>query len=675
MPKDREIRGRTSPNRTGLSPLLSGVDPELSKSRRTRELATDQSIAARHLLYYPNENCLAVIDKCVKGIDCIMNRLKHTGDPAQDLLNDEILISMSTRLMADGGIGRLISFNETLEDLVRMKSEIPIPPDYTKKVRLLADRCRSQMAEIQEGAVVKGPDGAYSRQALLALMGDLGGLEPHESGFGQAYKGPLCDAALLYATYTAGLCDAYRRLDGIEEPATAQELAEFRVKFKEAKANTSDKGGTLSAPKHTKNKKGERAPLDWEVIERKGLLDTGEDAELQLMLQYPGHHTTLLNPAWPSYQMPREIIEDVVEPVTGHISGTFGEMATTMNMFCGTPLETMTLKNPSGTPREASVSLAQIESIAALVAAALITAGYHSAVEIYQVLSTLTTQVTLGGIGPKAVDDMTNHAHALRDYAAQLKAMPNEERPKSLELHGYQLTTEELQSDWQVLEAKAKSLEDAASKAVDMISMLQGGGTLATLDVNRVMARASSYPDALFDLYSQQTQSEELSINGQRPDVKEEPKPINSRWSSFSAMRRTSVMDPFDEEEEELVEIEQGVQKKSNFIPFELISEDPSSMKKVLKVLVELQKKHSPEFVVELAQRCLSYAKDNYPKMNTKPLKSFIERANVPVVSEKGRSSSSFFKNILRVFSQAPADTNEAQPEDQEKRPLSKGTK
>lgn len=660
---------RTSPNRMGLSPVVSGVNPELPLNSRTRELATDQSIAARHLLYHPNKDCLDVIRRCVDGMGCIMDRLKHTGDKAQDLLNDEILISMSTRLMANGGIGRLPLFNEKLEELVRMKSQDPQPDDYTDKVQSLAELCRNNMSDIMKGAVIEGLDGAHSRQAVLAFMGDLGGLERHETGFGQAYKGPLCDPQSVYEAYISGLCDAYRKLDD-KGPATKEELAEFSVKFEKARANTSIKGGGLSAPRHTKNKKGERAPLDWVVVERNGLLGTGSDAEAQLRKQYPDHKTTLLNPAWPSYQMSPEVIVDVVEPVTGHISGTFGEMATTMNMFCGTPLETMTLSNPSGIAREEVALRAQKESISALVAAALVAAGYHSAAEFFQPMSTFSTQATYGGIGPEAVENMINHAKALREYATQLSTMSDEERPETLELHGSQLTKEELFSDKNALEAKAQSLEEAATKAVDMISMLQGGGTIATLDVNRVMAQASSNPNVVFDLYSSQTQLEELGLNGQRPELKDAQRVSTSRASLPG--RRMSTMDPFDEEEEELVAIEtkRGADQRSIVdIPFELITDDPSSSKKVLEVLGEMQKTHSPKFVIELAQTCLSYAEEKYPRTNMNSVKSFIqnlEKASVQESGEKKRSSTtSLFRKMLGVI--RPTPTNEKDKSDKEK--------
>lgn len=535
MSNDKGEAGRVSPGHHGpgrskhrLSPPRrqvsagSGQDPELIRNQRTMELATDQSITARHLFYYPNKACIEVIQRCVDGIGCIMDRLSHTGDKEQDLSKDEVLISMYTRLMANGGIGRLPNFNETLEELVKMKAQVPQPETYVKKIEFLADQCRKNMTNIRKRAVRADPDGAVARQAVMAFMGDLGGLEKGETGYGKAYKGPLCEPQQVYNAYIEGLCDVYRKLNKLPTPAMGEDLELFRLKFEEARRNTSIKGGGLSAPKHTKDKKGERVAVDWTVQERDGLLNTGTMAEERIKKKYPGHTTTLLKASWPRYKVSASVIQDVVEPLTGHISGTFGEMATTMNMFCGTPLETMTLNNPSGTPREEMELLRLVEFISALAAAGLITAGYHSAVELYQAMCTFSTQPTYGAIGPKAVEIITNHVRALREYASRLSTTYKDKRPKTLELYGHRLAEDELYSDAEDLEAKAISLEEAATKSVDMISILQGeGGTIATLEVNRVMANASSHPKELFDLYSVNTKLEELGVKGYTLELEE----------------------------------------------------------------------------------------------------------------------------------------------------------
>lgn len=493
------------------------INPEASTNKRTIELATDQSIAARNLLYNPNASSLAVISKCATGINAVMHRLEHTDDAQGDLKKDKILISMCTRLMADGGTGRIPRFNTRLADLVNMQNLNPKPDNnYAASVQSLAQECRDNMAKITTTAVKPGPEGALSRQGILAFMGDLGGIEKHETGFGSAYKGPLCDPKDIYMTYVAGLCDAQRTLTNQKIPASHDEIVPFEITLEESRKNTSIKGGSLSAPVHTAGKKIQRAPLSFKVEERKGLLNTGDMAEEKLKTVFSEHHKSLVDTAWPSYLVSKEVVEDVTEPVTGHISGTFGEMATNMNLFCGTPPDTITRETPSGA---GAANSDQTVSIAALAAAGLISTGFHSAVEIYQPMSTFTTHATQESIGPKAVEMMNKHVRALRAYADELEKFVGD-RPKKWEHDRYTLDNIELNLSREELLNKAESLENAATKSVDMISMLQGGGgSIATLEVSRVMANQSSYPKIPFKLYSVQTQLDELGLRTHTPEL------------------------------------------------------------------------------------------------------------------------------------------------------------
>lgn len=492
------------------------INPEKPTNKRTIELATDQSIAARNLLYNPNASSLAVISKCAAGINAVMHRLKHTDDVQDNLKKDKILISMCTRLMADGGAGRIPTFNTRLADLVNMQNLNPKPDNYAKSVSSLAQECRNNMAKITATAVNFGHEGACARQGMLAFLGDLGGIEKHETGFGSAYKGPLCDPKEIYMTYVAGLCDAQRTLTNQKIPASHDAIVSFEKALEESRKNTSIKGGSLSAPVHTAGKKIQRAPLSFKVEERKGLLNTGDMAEEKLKTVFSEHHKSLVDVAWPSYLVSKEVVEDVAEPVTGHISGTFGEMVTTMNLFCGTTPNTITWETPSGAGAENSD---QTVSIAALAAAGLISAGFHSAVEIYQPMSTFTTHATQESIGPKAVAMMNKHVKALRAYANE-EGNVMDKRATEWVHDGYALDDIELNLSREELLSKAESLENAATKSVDMISMLQGGGgSIATLEVSRVMASQSSYPKIPFKLYSVQTQLDELGLRAHTSEL------------------------------------------------------------------------------------------------------------------------------------------------------------
>lgn len=501
------------PIQKGVTTEGSGINPEASENKRTIELATDQSIAARNLLYNPNQSSLTVMVRCADGINSVMDRLKHTGDANTDLEKDEILISMCTRLMADGGTGRIIGFNNRLAELVEMQKQTPKPDNYATSVQALADDCRANMANITTMAKKAGPEGALARQGILSFMGDLGGIEQHETGFGAAYKGPLAKPGLIYKAYASGLCDAQRKLSGRSTPASVQEVENFEQEFNRSRKETSMKGGGLSAPAHTAGKKEQRAPVGWSVQERHGLLNTGDMAEGRLKEANPEHNKSLVDASWPSYLVSEQVTRDVVEPVTGHVSGTFGEMAATMNMFCGTPPESVTWETPSGTPIKFA-SKDQVTSIAAMSAAGLITAGFHSAVEIFQPMSTFTTHATHGSIGPKAVEMMNQHANALRAYANKLDSY-EDVKPQEFEHDTYKLSEEELTLTEEELKNKAQSIEDAATKSVDMISVLQGeGGTIATLEVSRVLANHSSDPNIPSKLYSLNTRLDELGLRG-----------------------------------------------------------------------------------------------------------------------------------------------------------------
>lgn len=215
--------------------------------------------------------------------------------------------------------------------------------------------------------------------------------------------------------------------------------------------------------------------------------------------------------------------------MTGHISGTFGEMVVTMNLFCGTRPATITRENPAGTPSHSAPN-DHVNAIAALSAAGLISAGFHSAVEVFQPMSTFTTMATYEGIGPRAFDTMIRHAEALRDYAQKLgRLKANDALPESHIHNNYALSASELNLSVEELNAKALSFENAGTKSQDLISLLQGGGTLATLEVIGVLANYSKNPEAPFELYSLNTQLEDLRLRGYASQLE----PVNRLIKEF----------------------------------------------------------------------------------------------------------------------------------------------
>ncbi len=542
-----------------------GVDPETLGNERTKELATDQSIAGRYLLYHPNQSCLDVIERCADGIGSITERLSPTGDKDADLQKDKILITMLTRLMSDGGTAPVKDFNSRLAAL-----KDPTLANYDELVHQLAEDCRQNMLNIRTTAKIPGPEGALGRQGVLAFMGDLGGLEPNETGFGGGFAAPLtkkleipyeefrvltdslCNAGRLtpadeetlnkfaqnylqaqqagevFRALTDGLCDAQRKLLGQKEPATQEELDKFAEAFLIARQNTSMKGGSLSAPAHTEAKKGERAAISFKPVERHGLHNTGDAAEEILKKADPEHQTSLRNAAWPQYYVSKDLVKGVVEPVTGHVSGTFGEMVVMMNMLCGTPPDTMTYDNPAGTQVSSANQEKQTIAIAALAVSELGVSGFHSAVEVHQPTSTFTTQATHKSLGPEAVEEAELQAAALRAYADNLDSggmqskfeypIPKLDDPVGMKR--YVLTEDELTSNKEQLLTKAESIEMEASKSTDMISLLQGeGGTLATIEISSMLANQSVDPIVARQLISTATRLEAVSLRGHTPEL------------------------------------------------------------------------------------------------------------------------------------------------------------
>ena len=104
---------RTPPRKgaSGITAADPGADinpnPEVGKSPRTLELATDQSLAARNLIYNPNEASLEVVKHCAEGVSAIAKRLTSRGDDSEEvkLEKDEVIIGMSARLMNGDELG------------------------------------------------------------------------------------------------------------------------------------------------------------------------------------------------------------------------------------------------------------------------------------------------------------------------------------------------------------------------------------------------------------------------------------------------------------------------------------------------------------------------------------------------------------------------------------------
>lgn len=523
----KKTKHRQSPDRQplpidseeGITAPGSGINPEEKPSERTAELAIDQSIAARHLLYYPNEACLKVLTRCAAGVDSIMGRLTHTEDEIGNLEKDEILISMCTRLMADGGTGGIPGFDCALGDLVAMKNTKSA--DYHDALKSLASKCRANMSQITNAASIKSPDGANARQAILSFMGDLGSIEPKDTCLGKEYKGPLCDPSLVYKTYLAGLYELRSKIMPLPIQLTEDSMKAFEAQFETAKKATSLRGGGLSAHTHTPFKKKERAPEVWDLNQRLGLLNMGPNAEAKLMELHPDHKQRLVNASWPTYYISKEITQNVLEPVTGHVSSTFGDIVSTMNMLLGVPFERMTKEDPSGTLAAGPEGFWTGENLAAeigaLASAGLIVAGFHSAVEVYQPMCTFSTGSTAKILGPEAVDITKKQVAALRHYAHSLK---DESRPQSFEHQGYKLKKKDLSLSHKRLLKKARSLEKAATKSVDMISLLQGeGGTLATIEVSRVLSNFSSDPKGVRELFSLKSRLEDLGQRGHTAEL------------------------------------------------------------------------------------------------------------------------------------------------------------
>ena len=368
--------------------------------------------------------------RCATGVRRILDTVKSTGPVEDDVAKGEILISMFTRFMADGGAGRIQGFNATLQALVDAKAKLPQNQQgYQREVMILADRCRDRMERIlAECENIPGPENALARQALLTFMGDLGGLEATQTGFGAAYSVPLCgtekpDPGKVYDTFVRGLYDAQGRPESLAPSSiTGKNIKDPFKQFKEdlekarERTTVKDTGGVLSAAVHTIDKKGQRKMVVGPNLIRDGLLGQGPNADEKIFDKFNSYQIDdakrLLSVGWPQFVVPEALVEDVVEPVTGHISGSFGELAVMILMFYGVQPQAITAEKPFGdAPPEA------VQAIASIAAAMLISAGYHSAVEIFQPMSTFCGNSPHLVVGKIATENTRKYVEELDKFA------------------------------------------------------------------------------------------------------------------------------------------------------------------------------------------------------------------------------------------------------------------
>ncbi len=497
------------------------VDPESTTNEETLRMACDQSIAARNLLYHPGRESMEAIQRCTHGVRQVLRVIDATSDPVDNLKNGEILITMFTRFMADGGAGRIPGFNAQVRALGAARARLPEgQQSYNDKVLTLANTCRARMDGILERCVQEGPVGAIDRQALLTFVGDLGGFEPDQIGFGPTYPAPICgdpakkddprafakDAAeKVYNTLVMGLFNA-------AGAGSTSEFVTFADNFKRARLLTASKpDGVLSATVHTITKATERVLVKDSSKERQGLLNQGGKADdiISATTQID-QSQRLLSVAWPQFTVPKKLLEGVDEPVTGHVSGSFGEIAVMTAMLCGARPETFTPDEPAGQ------SGLNPRAIASLASAVLMTAGYHSAVEIFQPMSTFCGQPSHELLGSITARNSKLRVGALKDFAEWKERYPGVDPSGFPDIDLIDIAVDcSLNPD--ELRDKADKLWAVSTKEQDFISLSQGkdrGATLATLEVCGVLAEQSQFPMQVGQLLSLRTREEMIGVSG-----------------------------------------------------------------------------------------------------------------------------------------------------------------
>jgi hypothetical protein len=514
--KPRPVRPLDAPAASKkTSPAMSEDrhDPEADASPETLDLAHEQSISARNLIYNPGKMPMDVIKKCAHGINAVMNRLSTEGkDEATALANNEILISMCTRLMIEGGNQPIPGFRNDLEKLGVLSKTNPRSEEqeaeYKYGVRELATKCRREMSQMLTDCQREGPAGGRGRQALLGFLGDLGGLEPHnEVQFG-GYPAPLGSGTRIYSAYVDGVCDLNHPPSTNPDPNV---IARFPDEFEAARLRGVAKGGgTLGTDQFTKYKPDERViNLAEGPRERKGLLDQGTRADNTMRIP---EEQRLRNATWPSFRTARAVTEGLLEPVSGHVSGTAGEMIHTMRLLCGESPNH--IKGPSAPTEESLARMNRYErdqstAIASLTAAGLIATGFHTAVEVWQPISTYTGSGAEKLMGPGAIEEMVLTAKNLETAAEGILAKPGD--PSTAERQ------EELKTAAQMKKESARLMEEA-SMCHDALKAV-GMGTMATTDVSRLMDKHSANMLQVTAFHSQSFRNDVRAQSGRTLDA------------------------------------------------------------------------------------------------------------------------------------------------------------
>lgn len=322
------------------------VDPAILSSNddsETLSLALSQTISARASLYWPSTELIDELSVAAHGLLGYIDFLTKQED------GDSLIIGLCARVLGPEGLDPQDFFIEATRGTI-----IDNPKG-------LAEFCRntleSHLSSVYEG--VDGPEIGHARAITIALLGDVGAFMTATGATTGTVRDEKVSIRLKesfsdYALQIEGMGPEHRDLVNDS-----------------AQRGRNVGGGGVVGP--TKSKERKRVDEE-ELIPRTGIHDCGKDAdELLGRFEKKGH---LVPTKWASARLHETRVNNIDEPLAGHMSASPSEILWTWDILAGRGLDSAYTGNPEKETDYFS------SARAAGACAFLVGCGYHSALEV-----------------------------------------------------------------------------------------------------------------------------------------------------------------------------------------------------------------------------------------------------------------------------------------------------
>lgn len=325
-------------------------------------IAAKQTIAARKLLYYPDQEALTQLACAALELQMFTNSLPSPVHAA-----------LLSRICGDDGLMKVGAYAHNYLPLVKEYNRAP-NPDLLLRITKAADQAVEDCSRLESETFtavmrkIPGPQAAMSRVRILALLGDLGAL--------MTSTGATTGTEQVYAHRFALASSFYTHICGL--PKYRQALVTQKQIDESAQAAKQAGGSDTVGPQKKTQRKN-----DPNVREaRTGILNMG--ASVDKALEIPERFRII-----PSEWMVAHIVEtrwngqnewekNLTEPMAGHMSASPSEILHTWDMLSQRPItECYVGKKGSMAARNDDALSAR----AAMASALLIGTGFHSALE------------------------------------------------------------------------------------------------------------------------------------------------------------------------------------------------------------------------------------------------------------------------------------------------------